>query len=30
VRPHTTVEDYEFEIDVVEDVTDFEAVGELA
>ena len=29
VRPHTAVEDYEFEIDV-EDLTDFEAAGGVA
>ena len=29
VRPHTAVEDYEFEIDV-EDMSDFEAAGGVA
>jgi len=29
VRPHTTVEDYEFEIEL-EDLTDFEAAGGVA
>ena len=29
VRPHTTIEDYEFEIDV-DDVKDFEAAGGVA